>query len=381
MQKTDLHKNDSKNIIDETVNADNSGNSDSKYSFENVFDVGIVGGGFGGLSAALLLGRYLRSTLVFDILKDRNYIVHGYLGFENYPITQAIQKSWSDVLQYNSVRRIEEKVESVEIERDSNFFLIKTSKSSISKGNEDHHVLEKQNNKINEKTFKARYLIIATGVEHLKPRVKNFEKFLGKGIWHCPHCDGFGTLNKKLVIITSNNSSDGGLAYAKLFLGWTRDITVFLQQPNYDGMDNAKDVNYAISNPLTKKQISEAIALDIKIIENDEVIEVVEDVISNTIKGVLTKNSVFYQAEIIFYHLGIDIHNKIACQLGCELDEGFIKVNEKQQTSLPKVYAVGDIDTDRHYAVLATASGTIAAVNIYEELLKESISTTKDKSK
>lgn len=166
-----------------------------------------------------------------------------------------------------------------------------------------------------------------------------------------------------------------------LFLGWTRDITIFLQKPKYIGMDNANDANDTLNNPLTNKQNSEAISLNIKIIENDEAIEVIEDPVSNTIKGLLTKNNVFHESDIIFYHLGIDIHNRIDCQLGCELDEGFIKVNEKQQTSVSKVYAVGDIDTDRHYAVLATASGTIAAINIYEDLLKESISITKDKSK
>lgn len=80
---------------------------------KNNFDVGIIGGGFGGLSAALLLGRYLRSVVIFDILKDRNYNIHGYLGFEKSSIKKAIQKSWKDVLRYRSVKRIKEKVESV----------------------------------------------------------------------------------------------------------------------------------------------------------------------------------------------------------------------------------------------------------------------------
>ena len=51
---------------------------------------------------------------------------------------------------------------------------------------------------------------------------------------------------------------------------------------------------------------------------------------------------------------------RLAEKLGCELDEGHVAVNKAQQTNVPYVYAAGDIDTDRHYVVLADASGTLA---------------------
>jgi thioredoxin reductase len=44
-----------------------------------------------------------------------------------------------------------------------------------------------------------------------------------------------------------------------------------------------------------------------------------------------------------------------------------------QQTTISDVYAVGDIATDRHYVVLAAASGALAAISIYETLLKDAI--------
>ena len=49
-----------------------------------------------------------------------------------------------------------------------------------------------------------------------------------------------------------------------------------------------------------------------------------------------------------------------------------------QQTTIPNVYAAGDLDTDRHYAILASASGALAAISIYEDLLKQAIKITKD---
>ena len=71
---------------------------------------------------------------------------------------------------------------------------------------------------------------------------------------------------------------------------------------------------------------------------------------------------------MLFYHTGQMIQNEIANQLCCEFDEGYVKVNKKQLTIVSNVYAAGDIDTDRHYATLAAASGALAAISIYEEL-------------
>ena len=67
------------------------------------------------------------------------------------------------------------------------------------------------------------------------------------------------------------------------------------------------------------------------------------------------------------------IQNEIANQLGCEFDEGYVMINKKKQTTVPNVYAAGDFYTDRHYAIPAAASGALAAISIYEELLKNAI--------
>ena len=128
---------------------------------------------------------------------------------------------------------------------------------------------------------------------------------------------------------------------------------------------------------LDDKQRNEAMTLEFNVIENDYVVEVIGDSKTNRIKGVITRRNEFYEADVLFYHFDKVIRNEIAIQLGCELDKGYIKVNEKQQTSIPNAYAAGDIDTDRHYAILAAASGSLAAITIYEELLKDAIKSKK----
>lgn len=57
------------------------------------------------------------------------------------------------------------------------------------------------------------------------------------------------------------------------------------------------------------------------------------------------------------------------------LEEGFTKVVNKQETTVAKDYAAGDVDTDRHYVVLAVASGAVAAISIYEDILKKALKT------
>src|ERR671927_1461329 len=192
------------NIIDKKKEQD----GDNYYE---VFDVAIIGAGFAGLSAALLLARYLRPTVIFNGGETRNPTskhVHGYLGFENSSPKHIIQKAWKDVLQYDSIKVVKVKIDTIKMS-DKKYFLLKTSESQ------------------ERISVRSKYIIIATGIKDIKPTIKNFEKFDGNGAWHCPHCDGFQTTNKKLAIIASGK---GSISYAKEFLGWTKDIIVFIQQ-------------------------------------------------------------------------------------------------------------------------------------------------------
>jgi thioredoxin reductase len=365
--KTPSTKEATNNLIDEKREKD--GNSSIH---DPIFDVAIIGGGYAGLSAALLLGRYLRPTIVFDIIKHRKSRIHGYLGFEKSKIEEVVQKSWKDVLQYHSIKKVEERVEKVEKDRDNNIFIITTTVKNEKDNSHSKDIT------IKRKT-KAKYLIMATGVIHIQPNIKNFEEYHGNGIWHCPHCDGFETANKKLVIVASDNENNQALKYTKIFLGWTKDITLFFQRSKE--VNDGNSLTAGDGCQLTDEQKKEGMALGINVIENDEIAEIVSDSNKNKMKGVITKRNKFYETDVLFYHLGQIIQNDIATQLGCELDEGYVKVDKKQQTTVSNVYAAGDLDTDRHYAILASASGAMAAISIYEDLLKEAINTTKKEIK
>lgn len=299
---------------------------------KRTFDVAIAGAGYAGLSAALLLGRYLVKTVIFDGGYTRNHMakhVHGYLGLENISPATLIKKAWREVARFKCIRRIKEKANSVR--KNGKYFIIYAG----------------------GKVFRAKYLIIATGVKDVKPKIANFDKFDGNGAWHCPYCDGLETAGKRLAIIVSGKDS---LSYVKEFLGWTRDIIVFSDE-----------------NSIGEKEKKEAEALGIKIIYDN--IQSIDGKLGQLPKGIVCKDNMHYSTNVIFYKLGYQVQSKLAEQLGCQLDEGYIKTNQKQETTIPNTYAAGDVDTDRHYVVLAAAAGARAAISVYEKILKDMINS------
>jgi thioredoxin reductase len=107
------------------------------------------------LSSALLLRRYIRSTIIFDGGKPRNYTskhLHGYLGFENSFPNRVMQKAWNDILQYNSIKVIRKKV--VKVENNSGLSLSTESANNL---------------------IRSIYLLIATGVEDSKQKLKTLK--------------------------------------------------------------------------------------------------------------------------------------------------------------------------------------------------------------
>ncbi len=309
---------------------------------ENYFDVAIIGGGFAGLSAALMLSRYLIPTVLFDGGKPKNWNtneVNGYLGLNGISPRELIRRSWSEISKYRIVNRVKSKVKSASEVPNRGIFSLQIEDGSV---------------------FHSKYIVLATGVLDVKPLVKNFAKFEGSGIWHCPHCDGMETRGKKLSIIAKDVV--GGINYAKEFLGWTREISLFVHDASAGHPRN--ETQYV-------KEIDEARELGIELVIDDPVEEIVES--RGKLRGVRTLSGRSYDSDVLFYNLGTSPQNAIAIELGCELDQGCVKVNNEQKTSAPRVYAAGDIDTDRQYVALATAAGARAAISIYEEMLKEAI--------
>jgi len=170
----------------------------------NVWDVAIIGGGPAGLSAALVLGRALRSVIVIDEDKPRHAAArssHGYLTRDGISPTEFRELGRKDVRAYELVR-IEHDTAEEAVKRDEHFHIqTATGKSYISK-----------------------YLIVATGVRDELPPIPGIQERYGVSVFPCPYCDGWEHRGEPLAVIGSGAQLFG---YAQLIFNWSRDLAVF----------------------------------------------------------------------------------------------------------------------------------------------------------
>ena len=94
---------------------------------------------------------------------------------------------------------------------------------------------------------------------------------------------------------------------------------------------------------LTDRDRDDVETLGFRIIQNDDIVEISGNR-NGYIEKIRCQSGKYYDTDVIFYHLGYKVENQIAIQLGCELDreEGFVKVNSSQQTTVRNVYAIGE---------------------------------------
>ena len=170
---------------------------------DSEYDVLIIGGGPAGLSAALQLGRSLRSVLICDDGEPRNEPAdeaHGYLTRDGIPPEEFRNLGREEVTKYGGEFR-DTKV--TEVSRDNGKFT-----STLASG----------------ETVTSRKLILATGVRDNLPDTDGFEEFWGSGVYHCPYCHGYEVRGEPLGVMVTDEHM---VHYAKLIYNLSDDLVVF----------------------------------------------------------------------------------------------------------------------------------------------------------
>ena len=135
------------------------------------YDVVIVGGGPAGLSAALMLGRCRRSVLVIDAGEPRNRVsrgLHGFLTQDGVRPEELRNRGRADAARYPSILLRDGRV--IGATSDAGGFVITVATGEI---------------------VKARILLLATGRADPLPEISGAREFFGRGVHHCPYCDGW----------------------------------------------------------------------------------------------------------------------------------------------------------------------------------------------
>lgn len=295
-----------------------------------IYDVGIVGGGPAGLTAAIWSARYLHSVLLIDSGDPRNWetrSINGFLGLPHVRPPELRALGRQECQKYD-VTFVDTRVERVTKESDDMFVL------SV----------------VAQKEFRTRRLLLAIGIRDVWPDIPGLENVYGENAHVCPDCDGYSARGKKVVVIGEGSRAVG---MALNLTTWTDQIII---------CTNGRPL--VLDDPQSCAKLD---ALNIPVL-----IEPIDRVTceGDSIHSLCLANGLQLDAEKIFFTIGQYPSDDLGVQLGCSRDEdGHIVIDEHCRSSVRNVFAAGDIVPGPQLAIAAASDGAIAALAMHKSLV------------
>lgn len=294
-----------------------------------MIDVIVIGGGPAGMSVALNLLRAGRSVLILEKENFGGQIANS-PRVENIPGTKEISgldfagNLFEQILDLGAKFELEEVTRVLKLD---NYFEVTT----------------------NYNTYEARAVVLANGVKHRKMNLPNEEEFIGKGISFCAVCDGAFYKDKDVYLIGDANTA---LQYALMLSSICSNVYLFtlfdrffadqilidrlVQQDNIHITHNMNLIAYLGQNELAGLRF--------------------ENTIDRTIHDYPTNN--------VFVAIGQVSQNDLFKSLVQTDEHGFIITNEKMETSLPGIFAIGDT-RKKDVRQVASAIGDASVASVF----------------
>ncbi|SDY43214.1 Thioredoxin reductase [Variovorax sp. YR634] len=295
------------------------------------YDALIVGGSFAGLSAAMQLARARRNVCVVDAGAPRNRFAaasHGFFGQDGVPPLKMIADARDKLLAYPSVK-----------------FVSGSAVAASSDGAEGFTVSLN-----NGEQVQTRKLLLAYGIQDGLPDIAGISERWGKSVLHCPYCHGYEFSGRPLgVLFHSGHPPDHSL----LINEWG-PTTVFLN--GGDGPDAE-----------TRARLqSRGVA-----IEPGRIVGL--EGAAPQLAGVRIDDGRLVPIEALYVVPHTRPSSPLAEQLGCAFDDGpfgpVLRVDGMKMTTVPDVYAAGDLSMKFTNATLASADGLMAGVSLHRSLV------------
>ena len=295
-------------------------------------DVIIIGGSFAGLAGALQLGRARRKVIVLDTSLQRNRFAgrsHGVLGHDHKPPADILAEARRQLARYPTIK------------------LVNARADSISGAIDDFSVVTAEG-----ESLRARRVILSYGVVDQMLHVPGFAEGWGKAIVPCPYCDGYEFAGQHWGLIWSGPQS---LNQVRLFHDWTDRLTVFAA---------GHDIPPDIRADLARRNVT---VVDGRIVEiahrggHSSTIKL--DTGSNVALDILFALPRNKPSASLHESLGLATADT---PLGIVL-----KVDERRQTSMPGIYAAGDLANPitPPSVTLAIAHGATAGISAQQSML------------
>ncbi len=299
------------------------------------YDVIILGGGPGGLTAGLYLCQAKINTVLIDISLPGGHVsttheVSNYPGF--------IDPQAGYMLSHNM---------SEQTKLCGTVFKVAVDVTKVD--------LIKREIVIDEfETIRAKRIIIATGTTPNLTGAKGERELKGKGISYCATCDAKYFVDKEVIVIGGGNSAVEESDFISKFAS---KITIVHQFEAFTANKTAQEK--LLANPKINPLFLHEPRSFKK--ENDQVFVEVQDLKTKEVKTL--------KADGVFIFIGMK-PNLGLFKDKLELDQwGYVKTDDEMRTSIPNVYAVGDVISKKYRQITtAVADGTIAAISIAKDL-------------
>lgn len=307
----------------------------------NIYDVIIIGAGPAGMTAAVYTSRANLSTLMLERGIPGGQManteeIENYPGFDHILGPDLSNKMFEHAKKFGAEYAYGDVKEIVDGEE------YKTIKAG-------------------SKEYKARAIIITTGAEYKKMGIPGENELGGRGVSYCAVCDGAFFKQKNLVVVGGGDSAVEEGVYLTRFAD---KVTIVHRRDELRAQKILQDRAFA------NDKIDFIWSHTVKEI-NDENGKVGSVTLVSTKDGAEQE----FKADGVFIYIGMLPLTKPFAELGILNDEGYIVTNEKMETSVPGIYAAGDVrEKMLRQVVTATGDGSIAAQaaqHYIEELLEK----------
>jgi thioredoxin reductase (NADPH) len=306
----------------------------SDFDNPNLREVIVVGGGIAGLSAAIYLGRAQLDTLVIDSghsMAKWEPVVENYLGFPRGVAGEKLLRNGHTQAKRHEVRFICDEIKNVSAGK--SVFILEGKK----------------------KTYRAKRLLLATGIFHLPPEIPGVKECLGHSMFFCKDCDGYRVRGKRIAIVGANNEA---VEYALGMLHYSACVIVATngERPRWDKQHARWLAEYEI--PVARQPVRDV------------------DHRRRKIRALEFSGDQSIKIDYLFTTRGDIFYNRLAKKLGAKIDrDGEIKVDQCMRTSVPRLYAAGCVTPANCQMIIAAGQGAAAAQAINRDLFEESLAT------
>ncbi|KKB12467.1 hypothetical protein VE25_07115 [Devosia geojensis] len=292
-------------------------------------DVIVVGGSFAGLSAALSLARARRKVRVLDTGLPRNRYsdaAHNVFAMDGAPPRELLARARAQLEAYETVT-------------------FESAKATAATKNGDGFALTLENGETRE----ARRLVLAYGVADQFPDLPGFVECWGKSVLHCPYCHGYEVAGRRWGTLIPANA----VAHAvPLYSDWTDSITVFADGAELD--EAARDTIARYGAKLVAEPV-------IGIEQVDGQIRAVR-----TAAGTHEVDALFSPRQVL---PSADLDEQLGCAHETMGLATYVTVDERRQTTVPGVFAAGDLANPMHSVSASIGHGTAAGAFAHQSLL------------